>query len=239
MNDILFVFKQNPLHLDPASKPTDLRVILHAILVIVITRFIFTIAFSIDQTTGLHLISDIIQAEKMIPTPDTVTHFVLIVVIVGPITEEVSFRGFLTQDRRLLILSIAFFAVSVLNMVYQVMPYEFPTKYNFMINAGRLSLAAIIYFILTPYATAILAYVSRNIKWLLPTSMVFFAFIHFFNYDLSVLRPVHLFFSPFIFLLYYSLAVAFTYIRIRSGLIWSIVFHMSYNAIATLTLLYR
>lgn len=186
-----------------------------------------------DISNRINIINDLISKDYREYQP----YFFTLVIIIVPILEEFSFRLSLKS------FNIKYFNVSIslilgLFFVYPIIELLWmPEAYLgrlFMYYSYSLVICATIFLFLN--LERIKKNVSRiktnwNLKpqLIIYISAILFAIAHTYNY---VLRKEDLIFMPLLLLPYFIYGLTFGYIRIRLGIIYSIIIHMTVNGIS-------
>ena len=153
--------------------------------------------------------------------------------IVGPILEEVAFRAHLRFTRVLFALSAAVAAYYILTQgVYGVRTHDLTTALPvrmlvpLCVGVGFFAILAGL-----PRLEAMLASFWKNqFKWLFWGVALAFGLAHLGRYDMAM---AHIPFIPLIILPQVLSAMVYGYVRMRSGLVYSIGLHIFANGVAT------
>lgn len=169
-------------------------------------------------------VNDLIKKEKKKET----YYSLFLLILIGPILEELLFRAFLSFKRETLFMSI-FFALIFFATDFSY--YSFPTKQTFI----QITLALIV-------SSFIFILSQKNIdklKYYFPfffyTSIILFALVHIKNF--FPLNDAVIWIYPLLVLPQFFMGFALAFIRIRNGLIWSIILHMMINFFSALLML--
>jgi membrane protease YdiL (CAAX protease family) len=156
---------------------------------------------------------------------------ILMSVIIAPIMEEITFRGWLIYNR------IAIAIVPAVLFVYFISPHIFHQKlFDEMTNTiislftGTI-LSLCTYFLLKKIEIHLIKLWNKNTRILLFISAVLFGYVHIFNYNITLNLIL---FSPFILLPFIVGGLIIGYIRIRMGFFWGLTYHVTNNLIPIL-----
>lgn len=148
-------------------------------------------------------------------------------ILVAPIVEEFAFRGWMTKNRSVIVISLAiagyFFSTLTINIMA---PAIGSIKYIVTIS---LTLALLFYS--SQVKSKIADFISRNEILLKRISIAMFAVIHATNYEFIKFDLLTLS-SLLVILIYYPFsAIILTHTRTKIGLIWSIALHTLTNSL--------
>lgn len=151
------------------------------------------------------------------------------IVVVYPIMEEFLFRSVLTLRRNALMI----FSTTLLYDVFSHLGY-----FTFSTNLLIVLLVAMIWVSTSNYWLSndkIAIWQKRYFRPILYSSVFLFTIGHSSNYNLAALDSYQLLILPFLLLPQFTFAIAASFLRIRSGLFWSIALHVLYNGIIFVT----
>ncbi|MCF8714017.1 CPBP family intramembrane metalloprotease [Joostella atrarenae] len=190
----------------------------------------FTVLFFLSLV--LTIKNDSIQ--ELIATHSKTEIFFLIVLF-GPLVEELIFRLSLRYNPLFLSTSISFFSYYILRALRSKISFLDDSNSIYISIGISLIIGVIFYFIIRK--TAIEKYWKLHFKWIYYASVVLFAFLHVFNYELS---NSDLFFIPLIVFPQFLDGIVLGYIRIKNGFWYSVLFHSFNNFVVFfITILFR
>ena len=161
-------------------------------------------------------------------------YFLLLVIVIYPIIEEISFRLPLTKfNSRILQFSVSIFSGHLITFLLKNMLWWPSTSLtNFLISIFYILAISSIVFIFLNYNKKwfhnLKIYWERKPNVIFYTSAVLFAVMHLLNLDLKISDLIYL---PLILLPFFVYGISFGYLRIRIGFIYSIALHMLLNGI--------
>lgn len=157
---------------------------------------------------------------------------------IGPIIEELVSRIWLIYTRRNLAIAIGTIAGT---LIYKFYLYAGPHQIHQNIKNTFIAMflggifGYLAFILIRKEPPKYKALFNRHLKKMTILSSVIFGYLHLFNYKLSFNVLI---FSPVILINYIIAGLILSFIRIRYGLIYCIMFHMIYNA-ALILIKYR
>jgi hypothetical protein len=159
------------------------------------------------------------------------TRAIIILALFVPLFEEVIFRLSLVFRPIFLGLSAGTFSFLLLYKIFEGMAFFNADHLNYVVLCLACIIGYLIYFVSSKKETSIrLFYKSRYnlIVWL---SILFFGFMHIFNFDFSIKNLLLL---PFLTLPQLMAGTVLSFIRLRFGFIFAIGYHISHNLLVVL-----
>jgi len=171
--------------------------------------------------------------------------FLILASVQAPLTEEISFRLFLNPSKFKLSLALfgfCFYFLSILNSFDLVFSYSFipilPILFSNIINSLILSIT--LYFTFKTnnnFYITIFDYIKTNFFWLFYGSSVIFGLIHLQNFTKLDFFTNYFWLLPILVLPQTIVGVVLAYIRVKNGIVWSIMAHSFYNFITALPII--
>jgi hypothetical protein len=148
-------------------------------------------------------------------------------VIIAPIIEEISFRGWLSYNKNVTSASLVIFLIYIALITFNTLVPNYGNLKYALIGSIILIPAWVIWIKREPIALVI----SSNQKLLIHISVILFTLAHAFNYEIDT-TEWESWTSLFLLLIPYPpVAYILTKVRMKSGLIWSISLHVITNSI--------
>lgn len=162
-------------------------------------------------------------------------------VIVAPIQEELSFRLWLLPRRNTIAFGLSaflwFFAITLLAQFIPAVE-KLITHYDIAATliAGWLILGILFSFLIrvTRSLSRIQVFFQKNLRHIIIASVLIFSLAHIVNYP-EIASIWYL--TPFLILPQVIISFPLAYIRIKLGLIWSIIYHALHNGFLMLPIL--
>ncbi|MBX2958152.1 MAG: CPBP family intramembrane metalloprotease [Cyclobacteriaceae bacterium] len=161
----------------------------------------------------------------------------LLVIIIIPILEEIAFRGWLTKSKQVVAFSLYATLIYFLQ-TFIVLVSDFGIKISLLDKVFIFSIFSIvtIYFLYSKIER-LAHHIYNNLRSSIIISISLFSFIHIFNYpspnwSLSNLVALLIILAP-----HAATGFIYSYIRIKNGLIWSVVLHILNNSIVLIPVL--
>jgi membrane protease YdiL (CAAX protease family) len=155
-------------------------------------------------------------------------------VILFPIVEELTFRGFFNLRKTSVTLSIGCFTYFVCRVAA-----------NIHVDNGLIDKKVSVIIALFVFLSCILVnqsfmtFVNDNFRPLFYLSNFFFVGLHAFNFKLDDFSHVDYLVLPILLIPYLAASMSMSFLRMRNGLLWSISFHALWNAFAVLPYILR
>lgn len=238
--DILLFLKQPDYEIMPDQAVKSKLLILFKVLVLTYLGIII-VSIPLNILQKLEIVGETIQKTTLVYEVIKVDfvsyrpYFLLAVVLIGPITEELSFRLALGKyDSKLLSISISIFAGILFG--------DYLSQFLWVSNSYIAYLLIYCIYILlitgTLFFIVRMEFFKRNLDriktgWNAKPGLVFyivaalFAIVHINNLEF---RTNDLIFLPLILLPFFIYGLSLGYIRIRLGMKYSILFHVFINA---------
>ena len=158
----------------------------------------------------------------------------LTVSLVAPIFEEILFRLPLRYSRLNISLALSIFVFVMLSLVLNVTYYSS----NYIILKLIISFFVFIslYIFLNKNDQLLNIWWNKNQLLIIHSTIILFSFAHSFNFKLNLLPSI--FILPIIILPQYFSGLFYSYIRLKKGIFYSIVLHISMNSLLYLKQLY-
>lgn len=215
------------------SVPSKGRVMWNAFLLVLLSSLILVIVMEIENAFDKHWLEEILDTvfyrEQFMETT-----FLIVVIIIGPVIEEVAFRGFVTKNRILAVLSMTGIITLCSFTLVAYLPVRISEDAQVFSGIAAMSAVGALLYFLNKHREELINFIEMHHYKLIHCSMLAFALMHIPNHDISNASLPGLLHLPFVLLQYYAYAIAFTYIRIKNGLYWSIGAHMFVNGVASL-----
>ena len=169
----------------------------------------------------------ILASETSLSTKYGLTFSLILIIIIIPIIEELTFRGWIAKEEKMIIISLIvasfFLAQLSLNVIF---PQLGNRKYLFV--AFIVILNSILIF---RHDLEIKSFIKKNSSQLINLSIFLFTIVHGFNYELTQINLKILLTFLFLLVSYPFSAYILTKIRIKKGLFWSMLLHISTNSL--------
>jgi len=210
-----------------------IKLFVQAFLFLFLARIILGMIVYVEKILEFPGVSYILKSHKSFNPAFDHLSLALLLIIIAPVFEELSFRGFFSENKLVIRVSVGAFIVMAMNIVYEASPFRNLFNTTTLIAISFALFIAIVN-LLSFYADSIHKFISDRWTMLMYLSMLLFSVLHLQNFNLGDLSGVQLAFVPLALLPYLSLAVALSFVRVRCGLGWAIVFHAVNNAIVVL-----
>jgi hypothetical protein len=168
----------------------------------------------------------------------------ILVVLFAPIFEELAFRLGLRFSKLNIVISLSLVVTEILKIILgHFSPSDQEVTWLFYYLFDIFIFAAVfimVYNILWKYAEGffVKAY-SQYFCWIIYTVAMLFALLHLNNYDFQYLTFSTFFGFVLIVFVQFSRALILSFIRLRSGILWSIFVHILINATSMLFFYYK
>ncbi len=227
----LFIFKPN-------NKPIELSLKRRIAGFAFYLVFFFLIYYSLENTA--HTLLNKLWLIKIIPFPITYRYEILasgfwILVIIGPILEELMFRLSLRAKPYFLAISLTLIFFFCIDAFFDVKIF-FNWKYTLENAALMILIAAILTVVINFFRIPFEKFWNKYFVLIFYLSALLFGYMHLNNYfvihySVVLLSPVFIF--PKIIV-----GLNFGFLRMRYGIIFSILTHMSFNLVPYLIYLH-
>jgi membrane protease YdiL (CAAX protease family) len=155
----------------------------------------------------------------------------LLITLIYPTFEEVGFRGWFSRNRILTSLSL----VVLILYVYHILIFRLLLPPKTVSIPNQLIIISpflvIAYFFIKEHISKVQEFIAQNYSLSIVFSVISFASIHLLNYKVSEVSFSYILAIIIIMLPYFISGYLFAYIRIRSGIIWSIALHVTSNSL--------
>jgi hypothetical protein len=162
-----------------------------------------------------------------------------LIVLVAPVFEEFTFRGFMNMKRQSILLSISLLSYALFKLIiaYTVDFSSFSGIMGYSGHIISLIAAVVVYFVALKKLKMehIQSLKEKYFKLLFYGSAFAFALIHITNFELALFTFVEFLFLLILMLPYLISAFVLSYLRIHNGIGWAIAFHMMINSVVFLT----
>jgi uncharacterized protein len=186
------------------------------------TALLFAIAASLNLID-----KEIFGTELSLSSRYGLTTSLILMIVIIPIVEEFTFRGWLTKEKKLILISIPFIIFSgsqlFLNLVIShIGNLKYLITSALMIGTFLISLKRI---------DPVESFIQKNFTVLVYISIMLFSLIHLFNYQVKTINLIVII-NLFLILIPYPFSgYILTKLRIRNGLLWSILLHIMTNSL--------
>lgn len=171
--------------------------------------------------THVSLFADIARTSQLYKEEHGIKFF-LMVLVLGPIVEELAVRAFMDRRRAMMSVSIGgLFLVFLRSTDIISSVYKWPLELTASLLIGLFS-----FVLLEKIKFSFQDNYFRIVFYLMNA---FFVGMHLGNYDLGNIYLINYFFLPLLVLPQTILTIALSYVRLRNGLLWSIGLHMLNN----------
>jgi membrane protease YdiL (CAAX protease family) len=209
-----------------------LRLLGRSLLLILLIRAVFAVFILIEQLLNLDYIEKLLDSDTSLVDLYGLPVALLLIIVVGPVVEEFSFRGWFSEIDLLvfcsLTIAVFYFTLIAFNILLPGYGY---TKY--LIVALVSLVPGYLIWIKKEKITRIIAV---NKKPLIMVSVVCFAIVHALNFEINSGDWREWTALTTILLPYMASAVVLTRLRIKAGLAWSISLHIISNSFVILPL---
>jgi membrane protease YdiL (CAAX protease family) len=151
----------------------------------------------------------------------------ILMIVIIPIVEEFTFRGWLTKKKGLILLSIPFIIFSASQLFINLVISDIGNSKYFVISALVVG-AVLISF---KKIDLLESFIEKNFILLSYISILLFSLIHILNYQIKTIN-LTVTVSLFLILIPYPFSgYILTKLRLKNGLLWSILLHMMTNSL--------
>lgn len=192
-------------------------------------NFAFAILLLICNSIGFKLPGEIYKDQISLSSVYNRSTLYLLIIIIMPILEEFSFRGWFTNNKLLAILSFTCLSLYFWNGIR----VDVLTGNKYITYTTLVILSAIF---ISVYINALIKIVTANTKFFVFASSILFAAIHIFNFNIyhfpvsaGLVIAIALILIP-----YFMKALILVFVRFKCGLIESIIIHILNNSLILL-----
>ncbi len=207
---------------------------LKSLLLILLIKVSHSLLLGIVISNNLFKIKEVISTEISLTSNYGLLISISLIVFVGPIVEEIAFRGWISDNQK----SIKY-SLPILYL------YTIVFFYGFLFNESwqhKYFIGVIVTGFLVVFSwnriDRLLVFVKENKKLLTSISIGYFTVIHLFNYQVNELDYNKIIALAILGLPYPFMAHVLTTLRVRKGLFWSILLHISSNSLIILPILF-
>lgn len=180
--------------------------------------------------TNVSLFADIAKTSQLYKEDHGIKFFLLVLVL-GPIVEELAVRAFMSGKRAMISVSLGgMFLVFLRTTDIISSVYKGPLELTASLLVGLLS------FVLLERIK--FTFQDNHFRIVFYLMNAFFVGMHLGNYDLSNIHLINYFFLPLLVFPQTILTIALSYVRLRNGLLWSIGLHMLNNLLPALVFMF-
>lgn len=199
-------------------------IILLNILVLGIVAFVFSAVefFGFGDIFESNKIGDIFEDKSL-------GMLVLLIVFIGPLTEELIFRLHLHLKYRGWVMSI--FLISFVFFLISTIIQTENNVFKIIIGSITLIVLALFFAYIKKITRSVAYFWKQKFHIVFYSTALAFALIHIFNYDLSLKL---LLWTPLLVLPQLTLGFLIGYIRVKSGFFWGVALHSFSNGIVIL-----
>lgn len=233
MKDVIHTFL-HPVY-QPASTFSDKKIAFKQAIFFMLKGYgIFLLLIIADVVqkglTNVSLFADIGRTSQLYKVDHGIKFF-LMVLVLGPIMEELAVRAFMNRGRAMISVSIGGMCLIFLRSTDIISSfYKWPLELMVSLLIGLLS------FVLLEKIK--FTFQDNHFRIVFYLMNAFFVVMHFGNYDLSNIHLINYFFLPLVVLPQTILTIALSYVRLRNGLLWSIGLHMLNNLLPALIFMF-
>lgn len=155
-------------------------------------------------------------------------YHLFLLILIGPLLEELLFRAFLNFKKETLFISIF---LALIFFATDVSYYHLPTKQTFI----QITLALFVSSVIFIFSQKNIDKLKHYFGFFLYISILVFALVHIKNF--FPLKDEIIWIYPILVLPQFFMGFALAFIRVRNGLIWSIVLHIMINSLPALIML--
>ena len=147
-------------------------------------------------------------------------HNFLLVVLIAPILEELGFRLFLKPKKRV------FIPISFTIIIYLILflPYQYINIYIEVI------ITVILFFIVYYFEPELLKLIKKHYVFILYFTALIFSLLHLNASNFESFNEIYA--IPVVLFPYFIYALSFSYVRMKAGIEFSILLHISINGFA-------
>ncbi|MFA8436523.1 MAG: type II CAAX prenyl endopeptidase Rce1 family protein [Marinifilaceae bacterium] len=225
---LIKTYLKNPYYRKPTNQST------RSIIKILLSIFLLSILYAFPLGIISHLTSNFLHLNHL---SGIVSRQQLIIkaVIMAPILEELTFRGFLNLKPRWILFSILLYP----GLLIYHWGKTFLTPHWLLLPLILATIIGITLLLSKPnvHWVKIRRFGRKNFRLLVYFSILSFGFVHVTNF--TPMNGQTLLFTPLLVLPQLLLALFLSFIRIHFGLVYSILFHFSWNFLITLPALLK
>lgn len=201
---------------------------------LLLIKLFYVIVLAVGEQFGLKTLT---IATSQISLGNSYSEFeiVLLIVIVLPVIEEVSFRGWLTTDKNIFLACIFFFSVYCSDIIIDDV-IGVPILYYYRLAISFL-IGLLIIIRIKVSIEKVNLWVTANLRYLALASISLFSLVHFLNYTFKVDTWTDIIGFTFVISIYPIMAIILTRIRINNGIVWSAGLHCLNNSMILLPML--
>ena len=156
-----------------------------------------------------------------------------LIIIIGPIIEETVFRGFLSNTKTIIGITLIFSTYYLALLTFNILITDYGFKKYFIVFLFILVPSGLIWISRQKITDAVNSYK----KMFIIISITLFTIIHALNYEVDFWNWKNVL-SLFVLIIPYPfIGYVFTNIRLKCGLIWSIFLHIINNGLILIPLL--
>lgn len=147
-------------------------------------------------------------------------HNFLLIVLIAPVLEELGFRLFLKPKKRVFI-PISF---AIITYLILFLPYQFINEYFEAI------ITVIVFFAIYYIEPKILKLLKKHYIFILYFTAFIFSLLHLNSSNFESINEIYA--IPIVLFPYFIYALSFSYVRMKAGIEFSILLHISINGFA-------
>jgi hypothetical protein len=182
----------------------------------IILAFISLVFSMMEVSSPFSILSQRFRSLKELPK----LNVFLFAVVLAPLIEELTFRGFLVFTRFMVGLSAGAFTYSF----GQVLLHPYLSRYFIIVTAF-----VVLCITLLVLKEDRLKISLRSKRWLLYFSCTLFALVHISNYDMSNLSVGATLLLLFAVIPQGVTGICLSYVRLKNGILWSMSYHSIFN----------
>jgi membrane protease YdiL (CAAX protease family) len=196
---------------------------------LVIIKMMFGVVFLVSKVIGFSAVEEILLNQTQFSSSLSESTILLYITIVGPIVEEISFRGWLTDKKYLALLCCFAFSVLITEIILDDL-IRLTINRWFRITLDCLTGVSISSLLYRFWDRFILLLKSK-FRYAVMFSCFTFAVIHILNYEIQQISLLSFLALLLIILPIYLMGFVLTYVRLKNGLMWSIGLHILNNSL--------
>lgn len=205
-------------------------------LISLLTKVLAGLIVVLASKSGFEKVSEVLANKIKITDLYDTSIILILVIIISPIIEEFSFRGWLTKNPLLASVSLTFLVFHLVRITL------FKSTGTTLLTMPSMQIALLVFstiiafLVFQKFSYGICNAINTYNTFFVVLSILSFSAIHATNYNIAKYDLTTILALSIILITYPIRAYLYTVIRLKSGLVWSIALHMLNNSIVVLSL---